>query len=159
MRTYIGIDPGCNGGIAVITTPSNEGQAVMVETYNMPETEKDIADLFLKLSHGVWIFALIEKVGSMPGNAARAMFTFGRGYGALRMAMICREISFDEVPPQTWQKAIGVPPRKKTETKTQHKNKLKAKAQQLYPNVRVTLANADAILIADYLRRISLSPH
>lgn len=53
----------------------------------------------------------------------------------------------------------GVCPRckgvKKTggETRDAFKNRLKAKAQQLFPQAKVTLATADAILLAEYCRR------
>lgn len=39
------------------------------------------------------------------------------------------------------------------ETKTAFKNRLKAKASQLYPSLKVTLATADALLIATYCQR------
>ncbi len=146
----IGIDPGANGGIASLNTENDE-----VKCWAMPETEKDMVEMFIELVTCGYTKALIEKVHGMPGQGGAAMFTFGRGYGTVRTAMIAVGISFDEVTPQAWQKAMGIPPRKKTETKVQHKNKLKAKAQQLFPDVKVTLANADALLIVEYLRRTS----
>ena len=41
----------------------------------------------------------------------------------------------------------------KTESKTEWKNRLKGMAQQLYPDLKVTLATADALLIATYCKR------
>ncbi len=153
MKTYIGIDPGKHGAIARIIVPSSGDPHI--ETWNMPETERDMHDLFLTLRQGITVKAIIEKVWGMPGMGGTAMFAFGKVYGQVRMAMICNGIAFDEVIPQSWQKAFGIPPKKKTETKVQHKNKLKAKAQMLFPTVKITLANADAILICEHLRRIS----
>jgi len=65
---------------------------------------------------------------------------------------------------QQKQQAMGIPPKKKSHTKTMHKNNLKAKAQQLFPHLTVTLTIADALLIAEHCRRTvqntgaSLSP-
>jgi hypothetical protein len=99
------------------------------------------------------VFAVIEKVHAMPGNGVSGMFKFGMSYGGLRMALIAAGIPFEEVQPRAWQKAMGIPPRSKTESGTQWKNRLKAKAQQLYPAEKVTLAVADALLIATYCQR------
>ena len=69
------------------------------------------------------------------------------------MALIAAGIPFEEVIPRTWQKGVGITPRGKGETKTRFKNRLKAKASQLFPKVNVTLATADALLIAEFCRR------
>ena len=156
-RVYIGIDPGKNGAMVALLENN-------VVDFASPETERDIWQWVEK--YGPWIdgeareeplhaFAVIEKVSGFIGNAhpGSAMFKFGQDYGGKRMALIAACIPFDEVPPQKWQKALGIAPRKATEKKGQFKNRLKAKAQQLFPWVKVTLANADALLIAEYSRR------
>ena len=126
-----------------------------VEAWDMPKTERDLADLVRNLEKGLSVKGLIERVHSMPAQGIVSAWKFSGNYHGCRMAMICAGLSFDEVTPQAWQKFLGISPRKKTETKVQHKNKLKAKAQQLFPNIKVTLANADALCLAEYLRRIS----
>lgn len=152
MKTFIGVDPGKNGAIAVKTVdhPIGGEAMVRVETYEMPKTEYDMLLLFraLRTSH---CRALIEKVNCMPGQGVSSVWTFSGNYHGLRMAMVAAGIVFDEVLPRMWQKAMGIPAREKTETKVQHKNKLKAKAQQLFPDLGVTLANADALLIMEHL--------
>lgn len=146
---FVGVDPGQAGGLVAIE------QSLMVT--QMPKTERDIWDWFQKVEEkrypGQKMVALIEKVHSMPGNGVASMFKFGKGYGGLRMALIAAGIPFEEVNPRQWQKALGVAPRGKTESKTEFKNRLKALAQQLHPNVKVTLATADALLIATYCQR------
>jgi Holliday junction resolvasome RuvABC endonuclease subunit len=102
------------------------------------------------------VCAVIEHVHAMPKQGVSSTFKFGVGYGGLRMALIAASIPFEEVTPRTWQKALGVVVRKKTETKTQFKNRLKAKAQQLFPRESITLKTADALLIAEYCRRKQL---
>jgi len=146
--TYLGIDPGRNGGIILLQGKGG------IHTNKMPSTDKDIWDL-INLPSCTECFAAIEKVGGYVGKKqpGSAMFKFGMSYGGLKMALTAADIPFEEVVPQRWQKAMGVPPKKKTETNVQWKNRLKAKAQQLFPAVKVTLAIADALLIAEYCRR------
>lgn len=157
-RIFIGIDPGISGGLAQL---DNLGPS----TSPMPPTEKDIWDWFQKATGFTDLygnrkqgdcFAIIEKVNGYVGdggNPGGAMFKFGASYGGLRMALVAAGIPFEEVTPQAWQKALGIPKRKKEESKTQWKNRLKSKAQQLFPSEKVTLATADALLIAEYCRR------
>ena len=81
------------------------------------------------------------------------MFKFGMSYGGLRMALTAAQIPFESATPQNWQKSLGIGKKGKTETRTSFKNRLKAKAQQLFPNLKVTLATSDALLLAEYCRR------
>jgi len=148
--TILGIDPGQSGGIAILW---NDRDAT---TLKMPETERDVWEA-VRFDFGSKAFAFIEKVHSMPGQGVASTFKFGVGYGGLRMALIAAGIPFVEVTPQGWQKALGIPARKKTETKAQFKNRLKSHAQQLFPDQQVTLATADALLIAEYGRRTRMA--
>lgn len=160
-HVYLGVDPGASGGLALI---SKTGE--VLHYTSMPKTERDLwlwiigmTDKFLSFQ----IRAVIEKVGGYlsgqgegsGGGAANgsAMFKFGMSYGGLRMALIAAHIPFREVTPQTWQKKVGVIGRGKGETKTTFKNRLKAMAQQIFPNEHITLATCDALLLAEYLRR------
>jgi hypothetical protein len=143
---YLGIDPGKSGGIAFI------GESEILVS-KMLDTESDICHCLSTVQYPVK--AMIEKVGGYrAGREQRgsAMFNFGMNYGGLRMALIALEIPFEEVTPKRWQKAFGLF-RAKTETNTQWKNRAKAKAQQLFPEITITLATADALLIAEYCRR------
>ena len=161
-KVYLGIDPGASGGLAALWAWGTE-----CCTSPMPETETDTWD-WLRTKWGkyeanpsvatvniVQRFAIIEKVHAMPGNGVSGMFKFGQNYGFLRACLIAAGIPFEDVDPRTWQKALGISSRKTRsgETKTQWKNRLKAKAQQLFPSEKVTLATADALLIAEYCRR------
>ncbi len=149
---YLGIDPGVSGGLAFVTAQGD------VAATPMPATERDIWDWLCDArgQSGRPVRAVIEKVGGfIQGNASpgSAMFRFGASYGGLRMALVAAGIPFEEVTPQAWQKALSVPPRKKTESKTAWKNRLKAKAQQEFPQEKVTLKTADALLLALYCMR------
>lgn len=148
---YVGIDPGASGGLACVGL-------VHASAEPMPRTEDDLLDWFRQLpsGDGINVYAVIEKVGGyikgseFPGSA---MFNFGDGYGQLKMACAAEGLIRELVTPGVWQKGLGIPGRKKDEAKTPWKNRLKAVAQRLFPEVKVTLATADALLIAEYCRR------
>lgn len=145
MANIIGIDPGASGAIVVF----RESGSIFV--IKMPPTPNEILQ-FLKL-HSVNSFCFIEKVQGLPGNGGSAMFNFGKGYGHLEMALLANKIPFETVTPQKWQPTYQLGT-KGSQTTTEWKNKLKAKAEQLFPNQKVTLWNSDALLIAEYGRRI-----
>ena len=145
-KLTIGVDPGKSGAIAAIYPDGG------VEAWKMPETERDTSDIFEELINKAllegWVVELyLEKVHAMPGQGVTSVFSFGKNYGFLRGLIVSHKIPLIDVTPQKWQKALGVT---KSETKTKHKNKLKGMAQQLYPQLKITLATADALLIANY---------
>lgn len=82
------------------------------------------------------------------------MFNFGKGYGHLQMALLALGIGTEDVTPNKWEKMYQLGSSGKC-TKTEWKNRLKAKAQQLFPQLgkKVTLATCDALLICEYGRR------
>lgn len=139
---YIGIDPGKGGGLAFL--------GAHVEVVKMPETERDILDCLVTAKAGVigrsQVKAYLELVRSSPQMGVVSAFTFGLGYGFLRMALIACGIPFDSVTPQKWQKALGC-------RSGGDKNVTKRRAQELFPDIKVTHAIADALLIAEYGRR------
>jgi len=135
---YMGIDPGKSGGIAFVSSD-------YYEAYKMPSTEHDISELIEEFSDKV-IKCYIEKVASRPAQSSVATFTFGMNYGMLRALLVAFKIPFDEVTPKKWQKLLGC-------LSGGDKNVTKAKAQQLFPEIKVTHAIADSLLIAEYCRR------
>lgn len=153
LTAYIGVDPGQNGGLVALLP-----RAVVWVT-PMPATERDVWDWFTMhdcndpRNNLYSVYAMIEKVHSMPKQGVASSFKFGVNYGMLRAFLVAAGMRFEEVTPRTWQKAIGISPRKKNETGVQWKNRLKAKAQQLFPHEHVTLKVADALLIAEYCKR------
>ena len=147
----IAIDPGAHGGLAYCTN----GKVFRIEA--MPETEGDIADSlreFKTLAENEMedASAYIEKVGGFvkgcpaPGSA---MFNFGRNVGFIIGCLQCLGYSLYEVPPQRWQKALGLPERQ-GRTTAEWKRFLKQQAQQRRPDLKITLETADALLIAEY---------
>jgi Holliday junction resolvasome RuvABC endonuclease subunit len=140
----IGIDPGANGGIAWI---DYNGKACVEK---IPDTLQDLWELLCDITSypkssidGRSYKAYIEQVASSPQMGVVSAFSFGRGYGNLEMALTAAGIPFERVRPQVWQKALGCM------TKGD-KNVSKSKAQELFPDRKVTHATADALLIAYY---------
>ena len=91
--------------------------------------------------------AYIEKVGATPQMGVVSAFTFGRSYGWLLGVLDALRIPYEFVTPQKWQKAMGC-------LTGGDKNVSKAAAQRLWPSLKITHANADALLIAEYGRRL-----
>lgn len=145
-KKIIAIDPGANGGIAIFSVDKER----LIEVVKMPDTPQDLLDLISKYQTNSICY--LERVGGLPGMGGASMFNFGKGFGHLEMALLCRKIPTTEVTPQKWQKALQLGT-KGHKSSSQWKNKLKAKAQQLYPKVpKITLATSDALLILEYAR-------
>lgn len=142
---FIGIDPGKSGGIARIDTAGK-----VIGANRMPDTERDILDLLANDIGGA--YAVVERVSSWPGMGVVSAFTFGRGYGALLMALVSNNVPFETIPPAHWQKTMGC-------LSKRDKNVTKRKAQQLFHGLTVTHAIADALLLAEYGRRTTLGIH
>jgi hypothetical protein len=139
---YIGIDPGKSGGIAVVFHDA----PFSPEAYKMPDTEAGVAELIQEISGFHKPVVYLEKVHAMPRQGVSSTFTFGMGYGFLRGVLVTAKIRFEDVTPQKWQKKLGC-------LSKGNKNVTKQKAQQLFPDIKVTHAIADAMLIAEYARR------
>lgn len=152
MRTYIGIDPGVNGGVAVIT-----GARVVLFAKRMPATGRDLLDALER--YGVrspyTSTAILERVGPSPVMSRASAFVFGRMVEQARMALLGNRISFDEVTAQKWQAAIGARTGGVIGRRRPDKNVTKRKAQALFPGIAVTHAIADALLLAEYCRRVN----
>ncbi|WP_333615725.1 DUF460 domain-containing protein [Bacteroides pyogenes] len=149
-KAIVGIDPGLNGAIAVLDMNGN-----LVEVTKMPQTPHDILD-FIRKYEGSDCVCYLEKVGQgMPGQSSKATATFARHNGHLEMALMACGIKTEMVLPNRWEKSYSLGS-SKGHSKTEWKNILKTKAQQLFPNVKVTLALADALLIAEYARKQEL---
>jgi len=141
--TYIGIDPGQSGGMAVLTETGVYG----VNSFK-DKTLRDIYEMFdFSEEMTVSSFAFIENVHSMPKQGVSSSFKFGQNFGRLEGILTAKRIPFDYVLPQKWQKEMGCLSRG-------DKNVTKAKAQSLFPSEKITHQVADALLLADYCRRV-----
>lgn len=154
LKTYIGIDPGVTGGIAALHV--KHGEVSEVVYMSMPRTERDQFEAVKELaSHGSIVHACVEAVHSFPHDGGKSAFTFGCGYGRIRMALIGLGIPFEDPLPKEWQGSLKI----RAAKKKQRKEKLRAKCQELYPDLPIwseprslgrQRAMCDALLLADY---------
>ena len=135
---YLGVDPGKSGAFACVDDHGN------VDFIKLAETEHDVAT-WLK-QRGLRIkCGLLEQVSAMPKQGVASTFKFGASYGFCRGLLVSRGVRFETITPAKWQQQMRC--RSKGD-----KNVTKAAAQRLFPSVKITHANADAILLAELAR-------
>jgi hypothetical protein len=147
QRHYIGIDPGASGGIAW-SSPLGDKSAPLPKT--LGDFREQVFNIlgeqgfFHAISQSVCYLESPPKfVKAIPGSA---VFVMAQSFGRIEGVLAAFKVPTVTVTPQAWQKAHGLGTRGDMTT-TQWKNKLKARAQSLYPEEKVTLATADALLI------------
>lgn len=142
-----GIDPGTNGGAAWISGCCCEAIAFK------KTTRMELVEWFVERG-SVASFALVEKVSASPQMGVVSSFTFGRSYERPLMALTAAGVRFERVMPRAWQKAVGlIYP--KNSSYTEHKQMSRARAQEIFPEMKVTNAIADALLIARAAERMA----
>lgn len=130
---FIGVDPGKSGSIAFLPLGSDPW------TVKTSETTKDLADALRDA--GPVSFGLLEFVSSSPQMGVKSAFSFGQSFGALESLLICCGVPFERITPAKWQRVMGC-------RTGGDKNVSKKRAQELFPSIKVTHANADALLLA-----------
>lgn len=157
----LSIDPGKNGGIAIFDgRPRTTRQLAsnLVSTHKMPETDEEIAEWLsdtVKGSHDP-VTLVIERIPTwMGGNRFAARTVNGADiatlYGNFQFCRgVCLGLGVEVhmLMPHVWQTAVEVTRKGEELSKTQWKNKLKSAAQNIFVDHKVTLYNADALLIA-----------
>lgn len=107
MNLYLGVDPGLDGALAILT---EDGRLMRV--HDMPTLEDGpkgrrtiaaplLATLIAKA--GV-VRAIVEKVATRPGEGAVGAFAFGRGVGVLHGIFAAFDIPVVLITPQAWRK-------------------------------------------------------
>lgn len=153
-KQFIGIDPGVNGGIAAVW----ETGACCTK---MPGTQRDIYEHLNDHIAGLSSFetaAWIETVNTgFPGSSKSSVAKLYGNFTEVKMALVCAGIPVCTVSSSKWQKAFNLPSMKQCgNNATKKKNAHKAKAQELFPSLKITHAVSDALLIAEYARRFEI---
>ncbi len=151
-KIRIGIDPGANGAMSIITTNNDSSTSVDVYRFNK-HTRSEIAEIIYSITATINLHAVVEKVHSMPGQGVSSTFKFGENFGFIQGVLYSHKVPFDLVSPQSWMKFFSLKRNTKTESKTQWKNRLKGVAQRYYPNKKITNDMADAMLIGLFCER------
>lgn len=150
MSIYIGVDPGKSGAVCSVDSFGNPEIVIRAN-----ETYRDIWEAVRDLSANNRCRAVIESVGAMPGQGVSSTFKFGESYGLLLGILTAAGVPFERISPPVWCKEFGLRRRGKEPT-TSWKNRHKMLAQELFPDITITHATADALLMAEFCRRHSL---
>ena len=145
---YIGVAPGKNGGIAVL---SDIKKNIVVRLFSEEELIHICKTFTQTLPEDCK--CVLEKVNAMPGQGVVSMFNFGQNYGFIQGVLKAYNIPFELVPPQKWKKEFSV---------TSDKNTSIEVAKRLFPQVNLKATErckkdhdgmAEALLLAEYCRR------
>ena len=141
----LGIDPGLDGGIAIIDGSHIELlETVPTEPKNGFIKRQVDAQ---KLSNILKVYPIsvcyLERVASRPGQGVGSVFSFGDTYGAIRGVLGALNIPTYTVAPQTWKKCLKI---------SSKDDSLKA-IKELYPLLKMRKKDhniAEALLLALY---------
>ena len=129
---FIGIDPGETGAIAAIY---KNGTNIIPMPLTPSGEDIDTLEAYQFITGFMTsgrVFVAIERAQSMPGQGVTSMFNYGRGYGKLLAALELSRVSFEEIHPAKWKKAVGlVFPKIKPETYAARKKRLKLASSDL----------------------------
>lgn len=143
---YIGIDPGKNGGIALLSNVSD-----FIDTFVY--SEDAILEVLKQASKYVDKICYLEQVHAMPKQGVTSTFNFGMNFGFIQGVLKAYGIPYELVTPQKWKKEFSC---------TSDKNTSIEVAKRLFPNVNLKATDrckkdhdgmAEALLIAEYGRR------
>ena len=154
FKAVIGIDPGKSGGIAVYTGGNT------IEALPCPSDAESMASSTRDIMHnfeidGVTVSEIsvaIENVHAFPTDSRSSSFKFGTNFGTWLGICAANRLEVVLISPIVWMKKYrehiiyGDIPKEKLE----RKRHLKLLAKSYFPDARVTLKTADAILIAKY---------
>lgn len=158
ISAVIGIDPGSNGGIAVFIP------GYPVKAVKMPKDITELADFlsyYKEISNPI-IF--LEKLSVRPddvGVGPDGKPNMGKIYRIqklmanfehLKALIEVAGVPYVMVHPASWQTKLKLRVRGQQEEKAERKRRYALKASELYPGVKVTLWNADALLIMHFGR-------
>lgn len=159
----IGVDPGVNGAIGVLTETGN-----FVEAFEMPTVLANkssnrqmvnayglAGELRRVLNDGDGdVFAITEAVNAMPEQGVASVFAFGQSFGIVLGVLAALGISTEKVSPRRWKGHFDLA--------GGEKDLARELAIRLYPSAPLHLKKhhnkAEALLIARYYRDVHLRP-
>ncbi len=157
MQYILGIDPGKEGGLAIL----RDGKCI--DTLVMPLSGKELN--LGKVAEWIYIHdrpfdlnrdfeAIIEKAHAMPKQGVTSMFKFGFATGALHGILAAYDIPYRVVTPQEWKKVI-------LSGTAKDKDAARDYVMRAYPEIKLVPDGCkkphsglcDAICIAEYGRK------
>lgn len=157
INCVIGIDPGANGGIAIFI-PGHKTKVA-----KMPKDITELRDFFTYYVENYKPIVFLEKLSVRPDDVVvqgdrAAMGKLYRiqkmmaNFEHLKALIETSGIPYVMVHPMTWQTKLNLRTRGVHEEKADRKRKYCGFAQASYPEINVTLWNADALLIMHFGR-------
>lgn len=157
INCVIGIDPGANGGLAVYI-PDCKTKAV-----KMPSDIADLRDFLGYYKENYQPIVFLEKLSVRPDDVAteEGKANLGKLYRIQKMmanfehlkALIeAVGIPYVMVHPASWQSKLKLRRPELKEEKADRKRRYQEIAQKFYPEVKVALWGADALLIMHFGR-------
>lgn len=156
ITSVIAIDCGANGGIAAY----KDGQTYAVK---MPKTIEDFRQYLEYWQSISTPVIFIERLSVRPDDVSAEGEGVNMGklfriqkmianFEQIKAAIAFAGIPYILVHPVKWQNGLNL--RIKGEGRKEKKNRFKEVAQRLYPNIKTTLWNADALLILQFARKV-----
>jgi crossover junction endodeoxyribonuclease RuvC len=159
MHYIIGIDPGLNGAIAILTKTGE-----LVEVWDMPTVEVKVGksvkrrvspELLTNELRGKWEMvdaAWVEQVASSPQMGVSSAFSFGESFGIVKGVLAAMHIPCHMVLPAKWKRDLKL---------NASKDGSRSKAIQMWPAHALEFkrakddGRAEACLIAHWGLRFS----
>lgn len=143
---YIGIDPGKDGAVAVLTDEKGAMPTII------PFDEVNASEALQEVSGNPSI-ACLEHVGAMPKQGSVSMFNFGVNFGFWQGLLTAYKIPFELVRPDKWKKEFSI---------TADKNTSISVCKRLFPGINLRKNDgckkdhdgmAESALMAVYAKR------
>lgn len=167
-KTYVGIDIGKNGAVAILTP---EGKII---THEMPLISKELdyhelsAIMVTITTEYSNVHVVFEKLGVIFGSSKSTAFSMGEQAGSVEMSCICKGISYTKTRAVVWQKEMfqGISEVTKTNSSKRDTKAMALLAiKRIFPDLTLTFGKRaikphdgliDAVLMAEYARRKNL---
>ena len=157
INCIIGIDPGASGGIAIYIQGTN------VKVAKMPKDIAELRDFFAYYRENYRPLVFLEKLSIRPdditsddkGTNMGKLYRIQKmmaNFEHLKAMMEAEGVPYVMVHPMTWQTKLKLRERGEKEDKAVRKRRYCAVAAKFYPSAKITLWNADALLIMHFGR-------
>lgn len=157
INCIIGIDPGASGGIAIYIQGTN------VKVAKMPKDIAELRDFFAYYRENYKPLVFLEKLSVRPdditsddkGTNMGKLYRIQKmmaNFEHLKAMMEAEGVPYVMVHAMTWQTKLKLRERGEKEDKAVRKRRYCTVAAKFYPSSKVTLWNADALLIMHFGR-------
>ena len=150
----LGVDPGLSGAFAMYL-PGQAADVFDVPTVTRRVNNKDKRQIdpyqlaaWLEIQRPLIKYAVIEQVGTMPGQGVTSAFNFGFTTGAIHGIIAACGIEIRTVSPQVWKRKFGLLGQDKDASRGEASRRL-PHCTHLWP-LKKHDGRAEAVLLAIY---------